>query len=45
MQSWRKREGFSQSLGPEGIAIINLDDERLPGFAKGLAARQITYCR
>ena len=32
-----------QSLGPEGIAIINLDDERLPGFAKGLAARQITY--
>jgi UDP-N-acetylmuramoyl-tripeptide--D-alanyl-D-alanine ligase len=32
-----------QGLGPEGIAIINVDDERLSGFAEGLAARKITY--
>ena len=32
-----------QSLGSEGIAIINLDDERLPDFANSLAARKITY--
>lgn len=31
-----------QALGPDGIAIVNLDDQRLKGHSKSLAVRKVT---
>jgi UDP-N-acetylmuramoyl-tripeptide--D-alanyl-D-alanine ligase len=31
------------SLGPEDLAVVNLDDERLAGFSKEVRARTVTY--
>ena len=32
-----------ESLGPEGLAVVNLDDQRLPRFAGSIRARKLTF--